>query len=112
VDRAVLELQARLCRVLGHPLRLEVLYILGEEGEVAAGDLVRRLGVTPANLSQHVARMRDAGVVAVRRRRGAAYYRLALPEALAACEAVGRALERRAELDVSALGRTRRRRGV
>jgi len=47
------------------------------EGERAAGDLGRRLGLRPSNLSQHLAKLRQERLVATRRVRTVVYYRLA-----------------------------------
>ncbi len=46
------------------------------EGELAAGDLVRRLGLSQSNLSQHLARLREEGLAATRREGTAIYYRI------------------------------------
>ena len=37
------------------------------EGEVQVSDLLRRLGLTQSNLSQHLAKLREEGLVATRR---------------------------------------------
>ncbi|MGO8867755.1 MAG: ArsR/SmtB family transcription factor [Alphaproteobacteria bacterium] len=47
------------------------------EGECPAGDLGRRLGLRPSNLSQHLAKLRQERLVATRRVRTVIYYRLA-----------------------------------
>lgn len=94
-DRRVLELQAQLCQVLANAKRLEILYTL-RECELTAGELAQRLATTSPNLSQHLAVMRQFGLVEARKEGVNTYYRLALPEVLAACSAVRRVLEARA----------------
>jgi DNA-binding transcriptional ArsR family regulator len=47
------------------------------DGELAAGDLARRLGLGQSNLSQHLATLREAGLVATRRDVRTIYYRIA-----------------------------------
>ncbi len=47
------------------------------EGEVSAGELGRRLGLTQSNLSRHLAMLREEGLVATRRERTTIHYRIA-----------------------------------
>ena len=86
-DRGLLELQARLCHVLASPKRLEILYTLAR-GEMTAGELARAVDTTTANLSQHLALMRQFGLVESRKEGLNVYYRLASREILEACQAV------------------------
>ncbi len=51
------------------------------QGEVSAGELTRAVGLQQSALSQHLARLREAGVVATRRDSTTIYYRLANPDA-------------------------------
>ena len=46
------------------------------EGELPVGELVRRLGLSQSNLSQHLARLREEGLVATRRDGTAIFYRI------------------------------------
>lgn len=77
-------MQAEIARVLGNPVRLRLLNLIGD-GEVANGALRDALGISPANLSQHLAILRRAGVVAVRRDGQHVYYRLTFPEIRTLC---------------------------
>ncbi|HEY8393449.1 MAG TPA: metalloregulator ArsR/SmtB family transcription factor [Thermaerobacter sp.] len=86
-EKQLLELQARLCHVLANPKRLEVLYTLAG-GEMTAGELARAVDTTTANLSQHLALMRQFGLVESRKEGLNVYYRLASREILEACQAV------------------------
>ena len=47
------------------------------EGEMQVGELVRRLGQSQSNVSQHLAKLREEGLVATRREGIAIYYRIA-----------------------------------
>jgi DNA-binding transcriptional ArsR family regulator len=47
------------------------------EGEISAGELSRRLGLTQSNLSRHLATLREEGLVATRREATTIYYRIA-----------------------------------
>ena len=90
-EKQLLELQARLCHVLASPKRLEILYTLAR-GEMTAGELARAVNTTTANLSQHLALMRQYGLVASRKEGLNVYYRLASREILEACQAVRQVL--------------------
>jgi ArsR family transcriptional regulator len=72
-------MQAEIARVLGNPVRLRILNLIGDR-EVAYGALLDDLGVSRANLSQHLAILRKAGVVSVRREGVHVHYRLTFPE--------------------------------
>ena len=61
-DPADLEL-ATLCRALGHPARVAILRLLMERGECVCGGIVDRLPLAQATVSQHLAVLRDAGLV-------------------------------------------------
>ena len=74
-DRRLLELHAATCRTLAHPTRLALIEAL-RAGEQNVNELVRQIGTTAANLSQHLAAMRTAGVLRVRRDGRYAYYRI------------------------------------
>lgn len=86
-DVELYRMQAEIARVLGNPVRLRVLTLIGDR-EVAYGALLDDLGVSKANLSQHLAILRNAGVVSVRRDGVHVYYRLTLPEIKDLCAAM------------------------
>ena len=61
--RAELEaLTASVCRALNDPKRLMILYALGDERR-SVGDLSELLGLSQSNVSQHLAVLRDRGIV-------------------------------------------------
>ena len=63
-------------KALGHPVRLQILEVLEAEGESCVCHLEARLGQRQANISQHLARLRDAGLVTDRRDGLNVYYSL------------------------------------
>ncbi|HEY3930663.1 MAG TPA: metalloregulator ArsR/SmtB family transcription factor [Candidatus Koribacter sp.] len=65
-DRVLYERQAVLCKAFANPTRMHLLDLLGR-GEAGASDLQERLGISKANLSQHLSILRSAGVVNTRR---------------------------------------------
>lgn len=74
---------AEMCKVFSHAKRLELINILREK-EMSAGKLGERLGLTPANLSQHLTMMRERHILASRKEGNVVYYRIANPRLLEA----------------------------
>lgn len=72
---------AEVARALGHPHRLEILEHLAQ-GERAVDALAERAGLTVANTSQHLQRLKRAGLVAARRQGRHTHYRLTNDEVL------------------------------
>ena len=75
---------AAVARALADPKRLCVLQSLAE-GELSVRDLSDRVGCHDPNMSQHLAVLRNSGLVLTRRDGNAIYYRLADPRVLEAC---------------------------
>jgi len=82
-ERRLLELHAATCRILAHPTRLAMIEAL-RGGERTVTDLVDAVGTTAGNVSQHLAPMREAGVVQARREGRFAFYRISDPRILRA----------------------------
>jgi ArsR family transcriptional regulator, virulence genes transcriptional regulator len=70
---------AGLLRALSHGARLKVLCEL-VAGERSVGELVRASGLGQSALSQHLARLREDGLVATRREAQTIYYRVTDPK--------------------------------
>ncbi len=64
-------------RALGNDARLLLLCRLAERGEATAGSLIGTAGLSQSALSQHLARMREEGIVAYRRDGQTLWYRIA-----------------------------------
>lgn len=74
--------------------RLEIICLL-EGGERSVSDLSKQVDLSQSSLSQHLARLRRAGVVATRREGVTIFYRIADPEALAIAKVLADLVERR-----------------
>ena len=74
---------AAVARALGDPKRLCVLESLAD-GEASVVELASRVACQVPNMSQHLAVLRSAGLVAARRDGSTVYYRLADPRVLEA----------------------------
>lgn len=72
---------AALLRLLGNEKRLMILCQL-TDGELSVGQLQARIGTSQSALSQHLALLRDEGVVATRRQSQTIFYRIEDPSAL------------------------------
>jgi DNA-binding transcriptional ArsR family regulator len=70
---------AALLRAVGNANRLMVLCLLIEHEELPVSALLERVPLSQSALSQHLARMRDEGLVAFRRDAQTLYYRIADP---------------------------------
>lgn len=70
-----------LLKALGNEARLLVLCYLAEAGELSAGALTERVGMSQSALSQHLARLRDQGLVATRKEAQTVFYRVCDPRA-------------------------------
>jgi DNA-binding transcriptional ArsR family regulator len=79
------ERQAIICKAFANPTRLHLLDLLGR-GEVGAGILQERLGISKANLSQHLSILRAAGVVNTRREGKRLLAELSSPRIKEACQ--------------------------
>lgn len=71
---------AGLLGALANDRRLLVLCKLVETGEATVGTLAEEVGLSQSALSQHLARMRDEGIVAFRRDGQSLWYRIADPK--------------------------------
>lgn len=67
---------AALLRALGNESRLLVLCLLSGQGEMSVRALQEEVGLSQSALSQHLARMRDEGLVTFRREAQTLYYRI------------------------------------
>ena len=85
VEERLFVLHAEVCKAMANPTRLKILNAL-QHGEQAVQVLAKSLNVRKANLSQHLALLRQRGIVATRREGLNIYYRCANPKMLQACE--------------------------
>jgi DNA-binding transcriptional ArsR family regulator len=106
-ERRLLELHAATCRSLAHPTRLAIIEAL-RDGERTVSDLVRAVGTSAGNPSQHLGAMRDAGAVEARREGRYAFYRISDPRILTAFRLMRDVLLGRLARDAQLADRARR----
>jgi ArsR family transcriptional regulator len=92
-------IQASLLRALASVHRLRIIHLLGT-GRIEVHELATELQLPQATVSQHLAAMRSAGLVAATREGRTVWYVLTDPEILLACDLMRDVLVRR----LSALG--------
>jgi ArsR family transcriptional regulator, virulence genes transcriptional regulator len=83
-EEQLYRMQADLCQALADPTRLKLLSLLGERPR-AVKDLVEATGERQAKISQHLAIMRQRGIVRTQRVGTEVHYSLADPRILEAC---------------------------
>ncbi len=70
IDRA-----SRSLKAMSHPLRLKILCTLGDQ-EISVQEIVDQVGTSQSNISQHLAILRDKGILASRKDANRVYYRV------------------------------------
>jgi len=70
-----IERASRSLKAMSHPLRLKILCTLGDR-EVSVQDIVEHVGTSQSNISQHLAILRDKGILASRKDANRVYYRV------------------------------------
>ncbi|MBI2296915.1 MAG: winged helix-turn-helix transcriptional regulator [Betaproteobacteria bacterium] len=70
-----IEQASRALKAMAHPLRLKILCVLGNQ-ELSVQDIVDCVGTSQSNISQHLAILREKGVLRTRRDADRVYYRV------------------------------------
>ncbi len=70
-----IERASRSLKAMSHPLRLRILCTLGDR-EVSVQDIVECVGTSQSNISQHLAILREKGILASRKDANRVYYRV------------------------------------
>jgi len=83
-----IEAVARRFRLLGEPVRLELLNALYAEGKMSVGDLVDATGQRQANVSKHLKRMAEEDLLRREKEGIYVYYALDDPTLAALCQLV------------------------
>jgi len=68
-----IEQAARAMKAIAHPLRLEILCVLSDQ-EVNVQDIVDAVGTSQSNISQHLAILREKGILRTRKDANRVYY--------------------------------------
>ena len=97
LNKRIFELHARVCKALSHPKRLKIIELLRNDKEWGVSEIAEKIGITKANLSQHLAVMRAQNIVETRREGITIPYSLANPKIIVAYDALKKALKEQLE---------------
>ena len=84
MSKKIYEIHADICKTLGNAKRIEILSAL-ENRELTVSELVNILGISSANVSQHLAIMRQKGILKSRRNGNNIFYRVSNTKVIKAC---------------------------
>jgi len=70
-----IEQASRALKAMSHPLRLKILCMLGDQ-EASVQDIVECVGTSQSNISQHLAILREKGVLRTRKDANRVFYRV------------------------------------
>jgi DNA-binding transcriptional ArsR family regulator len=68
-------------QAMAHPLRLKILCLVGN-AELSVLEIVDAVGTSQSNISQHLAVLRDHGILEARKEANKVYYRIVDPRVL------------------------------
>ncbi len=86
-DKRIFQLHAELCKTLANPIRLEILSML-RDGKKSVNEIAGLTGVRQATVSQHLAVLRQRGVLSTKRVGINVYYEVANPKITKACDII------------------------
>jgi DNA-binding transcriptional ArsR family regulator len=84
-NKRIFQLHAEICKTLANPIRLEILSNL-QDGRKSVNEIAALTGVRQATVSQHLAVLRQRGVVSKTRDGINVYYEVANPKITKACD--------------------------
>ncbi len=87
IDMTIYNLQSEISKTLANPIRLAILHSL-RDGEKNVNDLTVTLGISQSNLSQHLALMRQKGILKTRKQGTSIFYSVTNPKINQACDIV------------------------
>jgi ArsR family transcriptional regulator len=68
-------------QAIAHPVRLKILCLIGN-AEISVLEIVDAVGTSQSNISQHLAVLRDTGILAARKEANKVFYRVGDPRVL------------------------------
>jgi DNA-binding transcriptional ArsR family regulator len=70
-----IEQAARALKSISHPLRLKILCVIGDQ-EACVQEIVEAVGTSQSNISQHLAILREKGILLARKEAHRVFYRV------------------------------------
>ncbi|MCX7698029.1 MAG: metalloregulator ArsR/SmtB family transcription factor [Candidatus Goldbacteria bacterium] len=71
----LLKMQSEICKTFANPFRLSIIKMLCK-GEMNASKIIKKIGISKANLSQHMALLKEKGIVESFKRGRNVYYKI------------------------------------
>lgn len=87
IDMTIYNMQAGISKTLANPIRLAILHTL-RDGEKSVNELTDVLGISQSNISQHLAIMRQVGILKTRKQATNIFYSVTNPKINQACDMV------------------------
>jgi len=87
IDMTIYNMQSEISKTLANPIRLAILHSL-RDGEKSVNELTATLGISQSNLSQHLALMRQKGILKTRKQGTSIFYCVTNPKINQACDMV------------------------
>ena len=84
MEKDLYEIQADICKTLGNAKRIRILDAL-QNSELTVSELVDIVGISPANISQHLGIMRQKGILTSRREGVNIFYKISNRKVSKAC---------------------------
>ncbi len=78
-------MQAKVCAALGNAKRIQIIELL-QGNEKQAGTLVQEMGISKANLSQHLQILKNNGLIESRREGVSIFYKITNSKIISACQ--------------------------
>ena len=85
MEEKIFQMHAEVCKSMANPTRLKIMNLL-REGEKGVEELLERLKLPKANLSQHLSVLRQCKIVSTRREGLNIYYKVANSKMIKACD--------------------------
>ena len=84
IEKKIYQLQAEVCKALGHSIRIEIIDLLGEN-EMGFSEIGEEIGVAKSSLSQHLSVMVERGILTQRKKGLNSYFKLSTHKVADAC---------------------------
>lgn len=84
MSKRLYEIHADICKALGNAKRIEIINAL-DNRELTVGKLAEILDISQANVSQHLAIMKQKGILTTRKTGANIYYKVSNPKVNQAC---------------------------
>lgn len=94
----IYNLHADICKTFANPKRLEIINALRDK-ELSAGQLLKKIKISKANLSQHMGLLVEKGIVIARKNGINVFYQLSDEKITKACELMRQVLIKKLEQD-------------